>query len=54
MSDNDAWPDTGSFGWHVLSTLTDTVDASVVPASADPGGFTLRIELAKRNGVGHE
>ncbi|MET0235952.1 MAG: ATP-binding protein [Kibdelosporangium sp.] len=54
MSDSDVWPDTGSFGWHVLSTLTDTVDAGVAPASADPGGFTLRIELAKRSGPGHE
>jgi serine/threonine-protein kinase RsbW len=51
MSDTDQWPDTGSFGWHVLSTLTDSVDAGVAPAAADPGGFTLRIELAKRNGL---
>lgn len=54
LSDSDAWPDTGSFGWHVLSTLTDSIDAGVAPASADPGGFTLRIELAKRNGLGNE
>jgi serine/threonine-protein kinase RsbW len=53
LSESDEWPDTGSFGWHVLSTLTDEVDASVAPASADPGGFTLRIELAKRNGTVH-
>jgi serine/threonine-protein kinase RsbW len=54
LSESDNWPDTSSFGWHVLSTLTDEVDASVAPAAADPGGFTLRIELAKRNGLGHE
>jgi serine/threonine-protein kinase RsbW len=53
LSDTDQWPDTGSFGWHVLSTLTDSLDAAVVPAAADPGGFTLRIELAKRNGTVH-
>jgi serine/threonine-protein kinase RsbW len=51
LSDTDDWPDTGSFGWHVLSTLTDSLDTSVAPGSADPGGFTLRIELAKRNGT---
>ncbi|TCO48857.1 ATP-binding protein [Actinocrispum wychmicini] len=51
LSDTDEWPDTGSFGWHVLSTLADEVDAGVAPAAADPGGFTLRIELAKRNGT---
>lgn len=54
LSDTDDWPDTGSFGWHVLSTLTDTVDAGVSPAASDPGGFTLRIELSKHNGPGHE
>jgi serine/threonine-protein kinase RsbW len=54
LSDTDDWPDTGSFGWHVLSTLTDSIDATVAPASADPGGFTLRIELVKRNGTVQE
>jgi serine/threonine-protein kinase RsbW len=53
LSDNDEWPDTGSFGWHVLSTLTDSLDASVAQGPADPGGFTLRIELTKRNGTVH-
>ena len=48
LSDSDDWPDAGSFGWHVLSTLADEVDASVSPAAADPGGFLLRIELVKR------
>ena len=51
LSDSDDWPETGSFGWHVLSTLTDSVDATVAPAAADPGGFTLHIELIKRNGT---
>ena len=51
LSESDSWPETGSFGWHVLSTLTDSLDATVAPAAADPGGFTLRIELMKRNGT---
>jgi serine/threonine-protein kinase RsbW len=53
LSETDDWPDTGSFGWHVLSTLADDVHASVTPAAADPGGFLLRVELVKRNGMGH-
>jgi serine/threonine-protein kinase RsbW len=49
VSDTDQWPDTGSFSWHVLSTLTDSLDASVEPA--DAGGFILRIELTRRIGT---
>jgi serine/threonine-protein kinase RsbW len=53
LADRDDWPDTSSFGWHVLTTLTDSLDATVTPAAADPGGFMLRIELVKRNGTVH-
>ncbi|MEV4312444.1 ATP-binding protein [Actinocrispum sp. NPDC049592] len=51
LSESGEWPDAGSFGWHVLSTLADEVDASVTPAT---GGHLLRIEIVKRNGLGHE
>lgn len=51
VSDTDVWPDTGSFSWHVLSTLTDTLDAAV--DTADAGGFVLRIEFTKRSGTGN-
>jgi serine/threonine-protein kinase RsbW len=51
LSDGDNWPETGSFGWHVLSTLTDSLDANVAPAASDPGGFTLEIELVKQRGA---
>lgn len=54
LSDSDDWPDTGAFSWHVLSTLTDTLEAGVVQGPADPGGFVLWIEFTKRNVVGNE
>ncbi|MCE7011164.1 ATP-binding protein [Kibdelosporangium philippinense] len=43
-SDSDDWPDTGVFSWHVLSTLTDSLEAGV-------SGKNLWIELTKRNGL---
>lgn len=54
LSDSDDWPDTSAFSWHVLSTLTDSLETGVAQAPADPGGFTLWIELTKRNGLGNE
>jgi serine/threonine-protein kinase RsbW len=51
LSESDDWPDTSSFGWHVLSTLTDEVHASATPTEGDPGRFVLRIEIVKRNGT---
>nr|WP_042193345.1 ATP-binding protein [Kibdelosporangium sp. MJ126-NF4]CEL20714.1 Serine-protein kinase RsbW [Kibdelosporangium sp. MJ126-NF4]CTQ89627.1 Serine-protein kinase RsbW (EC 2.7.11.1) [Kibdelosporangium sp. MJ126-NF4] len=54
LSDSDDWPDSGAFSWHVLSTLTDSLEAGVSQASADPGGHVLWIELTKRNAVGGE
>jgi serine/threonine-protein kinase RsbW len=52
LSDSDDWPDTGAFSWHVLSTLTDSLDAGVAQGAADPGGHVLWIEVTKRNALG--
>ncbi|CAM3956629.1 ATP-binding protein [Kibdelosporangium persicum] len=54
LSDSDDWPDTGAFSWHVLSTLTDSLEAGVSQGAADPGGHVLWIELTKRNALGDE
>ncbi|SMC53631.1 serine/threonine-protein kinase RsbW [Kibdelosporangium aridum] len=54
LSDSDEWPDTSMFSWHVLSTLTDSLEAGVTQAPADPGGHGLWIELTKRNGLVNE
>lgn len=50
LSDTDSTPSRESFGWRVLTTLTDTVNTWIAPASADPGGYLTHIELVKRRG----
>ncbi|MGW0519750.1 ATP-binding protein [Crossiella sp. NPDC003009] len=47
LSASDALPRKDSFGWQVLSTLTDSVQATVEPAQ--DGFHLVRIELAKRS-----
>jgi serine/threonine-protein kinase RsbW len=37
-----------SFGWQLLTALTDAADASVAPLGAGESGHELRIELVKR------
>ncbi len=48
LSDSDSAPSTKSFGWRVLSTLTDSVDAHV---KSNGQGHQVDIELAKRRVV---
>ena len=48
-SDTDSTPSTKSFGWRVLTTLTDSVDARV--SSNGRHGHRVDIELAKRRAM---
>ncbi|MET0133067.1 MAG: ATP-binding protein [Kibdelosporangium sp.] len=45
LSTIDALLDTGSFGWRVLTTLTDNANTRVEQI---PGGYRVLIELTKR------
>ncbi|MBP2477356.1 serine/threonine-protein kinase RsbW [Crossiella equi] len=47
LSASDATPRKDSFGWQVLTTLADEVDAAVAPAQ--DGFHLVRIDLAKRS-----
>lgn len=38
----------GSFGWRLLTALTDGADASVAPLPVGPCGHELRLDLLKR------
>lgn len=38
-----------SFGWHVLTTLTDSLDMSQNPDPEHPGGFVATIEFSKHS-----
>ncbi|MGW4481377.1 anti-sigma factor [Rhodococcus triatomae] len=44
----DLVPDRGSFGWHVLRTLTDTI--TVAHEARDGGGFHTTVEFTKAFG----
>ncbi|HVW41922.1 MAG TPA: ATP-binding protein [Amycolatopsis sp.] len=48
-SDSDSTPSTKSFGWRVLTTLTDVVDARV--STDGHQGHRVDIELAKRRAL---
>ncbi|MCP2261842.1 serine/threonine-protein kinase RsbW [Streptoalloteichus tenebrarius] len=48
LSADSRAPRQDSFGWRVLAALVDQVWATTAPASADPGGHVVRIELVKR------
>nr|WP_236790010.1 ATP-binding protein [Amycolatopsis sp. GM8] len=48
-SDSDSSPSTKSFGWRVLTTLTDSVDSRVT--SNGQAGHQIDIELTKRRVV---
>jgi serine/threonine-protein kinase RsbW len=39
-----------TFGWKVLTTLTDSASSRVEQAAADPGGYLVHIELVKKSG----
>ncbi len=43
VSDTDSAIDQNTFGWRVLTTLTDSADSSVTPAEG--GGFVIGIEV---------
>ncbi|EOM76684.1 ATP-binding protein [Rhodococcus rhodnii] len=42
------YPNTRSFGWHVLDALTDSVDTRQEP---DPAGYLTTLEFTKTNGT---
>lgn len=48
LSGSDSEPSTKSFGWRVLTTLTDSVGSRV---TTDGTGHQIDIELAKRRAV---
>jgi serine/threonine-protein kinase RsbW len=45
VSAKDAVPSTGTFGWRVLTTLTDSAEAW---SASNGDGYLLHVELAKR------
>ena len=49
-SDTDSTPSTKSFGWRVLTTLTDAVDTRVSSEDGQPG-HRVDIELTKRRAL---
>jgi len=51
LSADGVGPRQDTFGWRVLSALSDAVSASVEPAAAEPGGHVVRIELVKKRVV---
>lgn len=49
LTDQQEAPSTATFGWRVLSTLTDTAHTWVDAASVDGHGYHVHIELTKQN-----
>ncbi|WP_187344488.1 ATP-binding protein [Aldersonia kunmingensis] len=45
-------PSQRGFGWHVLTTLTDSADLHQAPSSDGVGGYLSTIEFSKRSIVG--